>query len=248
MNLDLGDTRRIIKAARDRGVLRNQLAYILATAYHESAHTMRPVRETLATNDKQAIARLDSAFAKGQLKWVKTPYWRDGWFGRGYVQITHKANYDKFGITKSEALDTDIAIRVLLDGMIKGMFTGKKLSDYITLSKSDFVGARRIVNGTDRAKDIAALAKQYDAALLADGYGVDSVVEPEDVNTDAPEPVAKSKRLWTWLTAVGGVNVLGFGGLHKDAQLAIIAIVTLVAVYAIATIPQIRKTIQGLFE
>lgn len=63
-----------------------------------------------------------------------------------------------------------------------------------------------------------------------------------------PEPVAKSKRLWTWLTAAGGINVLGFGGLHKDAQLAIIAVVTVVAAYAIYTIPQIKDAIKGLFE
>ena len=51
-------------------------AYVLATAYHETARTMQPVRETLASTDDQAIARLDKAFASGRLKSVKNPYWR----------------------------------------------------------------------------------------------------------------------------------------------------------------------------
>lgn len=242
VSLSLGDTQYIIERARMRGVLRNQLAYILATAYHETAHTMRPVRETLATSDKQAIARLDAAYAKGQLKWVKTPYWRDGWFGRGYVQITHKDNYDKMGVTKQTALQRDEATRVLLDGMLEGKFTGHRLDKYVTLKKSDFVGARRVVNGSDRAKDIADLAREYDAALLADGYGVD------DVQVDKPESAVKSKRLWTWLTAAGGVNLLGFGGLHPYVQMAIVLIVTAAAAYAIYSMPQIRKAIKGLFE
>lgn len=243
VSLSLGDTQYIIERARMRGVLRNQLAYILATACHETAHTMRPVRETLATSDKQAIARLDAAYAKGQLKRVKTPYWRDGWFGRGYVQITHKANYDKLGVTKQTALQRDTATRVLLDGMLEGKFTGHRLDKYVALSKSDFVGARKVVNGTDRAKDIADLARQYDAALLADGYGVDDAPV-----VDKPESAVKSKRLWTWLTAAGGVNLLGFGGLHPSVQMAIVLIVTAAAAYAIYSMPQIRKAIKGLFE
>lgn len=242
MNLDLGDTRAIIAAASVRGVLRNQLAYILATAYHETAHTMKPVRETLATSDKQAIARLDSAFAKGQLKWVKTPYWRDGWFGRGYVQVTHKANYDKFGIGKNEALQADTATRVLLDGMMNGMFTGKRLSDYVTLSKSDFVNARRAVNGTDRAKDIAGYAREYDADLKAIGYG-ESVV---DVVPDAKKKPAPKMRIFTWITSGGGAAVLPF--VHWSTQLFISGAIVALAVYAIITIPAVREKIKSVFS
>lgn len=250
MNLDLGDTRYIIEYAKSKGVLRNQLAYILATAYHETAHTVTPIKETVMShhNDKKpsdqtVISRLDNAFKNGKMGSVKAPYWRDGWFGRGYVQITHKANYDKMGVTKQTALQRDEATRVLLDGMLEGKFTGHRLDKYVTLSKSDFVGARKVVNGTDRAKDIADLARQYDAALLADGYGVDDVPA-----VDKPEPIAKSKRLWTWLTAAGGVNLLGFGGLHPSVQMAIVLIVTAAAAYAIYSMPQIRKAIKGLFE
>ena len=58
---------------------------------------------------------------------------------------------------------------------------GKTLADYITLTKSDFHGARRIVNGTDKADLIAGYAVKFDALLKAEGYGA---AKP----ADAPKP------------------------------------------------------------
>ncbi len=49
------------------------LAYVLATAFHETAATMQPVRETRAASDAAAIGRLDRAFSAGRLASVKTP-------------------------------------------------------------------------------------------------------------------------------------------------------------------------------
>lgn len=43
------------------------------------------------------------------------------------------------------------------------------------MSRSNFVGARRIVNWTDKASLIAGYAREYDAQFLAEGYGVDDV-------------------------------------------------------------------------
>ena len=54
---------------------------------------------------------------------------------------------------------------------MEGWFTGKKLSDYITLKISDFKSARKIVNGLDKAELIADYAKQYDKMLKDIGYG-----------------------------------------------------------------------------
>ena len=46
-----------------------------------------------------------------------------------------------------------------------GDFTGKKLSDYIKPGSVDYVNARRIVNGTDCAEQIADYASKYEDAL-----------------------------------------------------------------------------------
>jgi len=162
------------------------LAYMLATAFHETAHWMQPVIETRRASEPTnpsvdtAIARLDNAFNSGKLKWVKTPYWRkdaDGmsWLGRGFVQLTHKTNYQnaeaKTGIpctTQPELmLQAAPAATVMFGGMIGGWFTGKKLSDYLGNGKVDFVNARRIINGLDRADDIAGYANSFLAAVNA---------------------------------------------------------------------------------
>lgn len=89
--------------------------------------------------------------------------------------------------------------------------------------------------------------RSAEVGLWSKGSSVASTdtVKPEENNG---EPIAKSKRLWTWLTAAGGVNLLGFGGLHPSVQMAIVLIVTAAAAYAIYSMPQIRKAIKGLFE
>lgn len=166
--------------AATQGLPLTHRAYLLATVHHETDKTMQPVRETLAGSDNQAINRLDAAWSKGQLKWVSRPYWRkdaDGkaWFGRGYVQITHKDNYAKAGAligvdlvgNPSRALEPDVAARVLVQGSQHGIFTGKRLADYLDGPTPDYVNARRIINGTDRAQDIARLAEGYEKAIRA---------------------------------------------------------------------------------
>ena len=146
------------------------LAYILATAYHETARTMQPVRETLATTDAKAKERLTKAWKAGNLPWVKSDYWSGGWFGRGFVQLTHKANYvkagEKLGIDlvadPSKAMIPEVSALILVRGMLEGWFTGMKLSD-----AADFREARRVVNGTDRASQIAQYADAFLSALDA---------------------------------------------------------------------------------
>jgi hypothetical protein len=195
----------ILDVARDYHVTHQ--AYLLATAYHETGTLMRPIKETVMASHKDknptdatVIARLDRAFAKGQLSWVKTPYWRDGWFGRGLVQITHEANYRKasalVGIDlvahRERALELPVAAVILVEGSRAGMFTGKKLSDYLP---GDYVGARRIINGTDRAKDIAGYAEKFEAALRA----MPTKETPPAPVT--PPPVAPTPTGWAVLLA-----------------------------------------------
>ncbi len=154
------------------------LAYILATAHHETAGSFLPVRETLAKTDEEAVARLERAFRAGRLPTVSTPYWRRdaegrSYYGRGFVQLTHRDNYARMGpvvgldlvADPDLALETDVAARILVTGMQEGLFTGARLIDFFSGQKADWRGARRIVNGRDRADKIAAMAIRYDAAI-----------------------------------------------------------------------------------
>jgi hypothetical protein len=185
----------------------NDVAYILATAHWETGGTMLPVIETRTAKDKTnpsvdtAIRRLNASFKAGKLKWVKTPYWRkdaDGksWLGRGYPQLTHKTNYEKaskiVGVdlvaNPERMLEPEIAAEVMVVSMRDGGFTGKKLRDFIDLSddsdaidRREYLKARAIVNGKDRASEIADLAIGYERALRASGY---DVPDPVKVYTD----------------------------------------------------------------
>lgn len=154
------------------------LAYMLATAFHETAGTMQPVRETLAPSDEKAIATLERAFAAGRLKSVKTPYWRpdeDGrsWLGRGLVQLTHRRNYEAMSVATGidllarpeRAMEMEVSVTILFRGMIDGLFTGRRLIEFFVGDHEDWAGARRIINGTDRAMLVAGHAKAFYAAL-----------------------------------------------------------------------------------
>ncbi|MEZ2129012.1 MULTISPECIES: hypothetical protein [unclassified Sinorhizobium] len=154
------------------------LAYMLATVFHETAHTMQPVRETLATEDDKAIEILESAFANGRLSWVRTPYWRKdeegkSWLGRGLVQLTHKRNYKAMSAVTGidlvadpdRAMEMDTAVTILMEGMRLGSFTGYKLADFFGDDRQDWVNARRIVNGTDRAEQIAGYGLTLHSAI-----------------------------------------------------------------------------------
>lgn len=206
------------------------LAYILATAFHETSATMQPVRETLASSDAKAISILDRAFAAGKLPSVKTPYWRrdkagKSWLGRGFVQLTHEANYraasKAAGVDlvadPAKAMDADVAARVLVFGMISGLFTGKRLADYFGNGKDDPVGARRIVNGTDKASLIATYYRAILDALKAADEGdasadaVPALAMPDD------KPAAQSGTAWLAAVgpAAGGIAVPLIGGINN---------------------------------
>ena len=192
MNLDLGHTRLIIDECHRCNLLRNQAAYALATAYHETAHTMEPVREAF---------NLSENWRRRNLR-----YWP--WYGRGFVQLTWKENYIKAGKELGLDLTTDpdavmepkVSAKILVIGSRDGWFTGKKLSDYITLKKSNFVAARRIINGTDKAAHIAELAEQYDDALKAIGYGVAAPLDHVPTHTP-PNAQRPYTGIWAALAA-----------------------------------------------
>lgn len=166
------------EAVRDAAGGNDALAYVLATAFHETAATMQPVRETLALSDAEAIARLERAFRAGRLPTVRTPYWRPDaegrtWLGRGFVQLTHRRNYEAMSaltgidlVSKpARAMEMAVAVEILVGGMREGAFTGFRLGDYFAAGKLDWAGARKIINGSDRAELVAGYARAFRAAL-----------------------------------------------------------------------------------
>lgn len=163
------------------------MAYTLAVSYHETGKRMQPVRETNATSTAQAIARLDKAFKSGKLKWVKTPYWRTGFFGRGDVQLTHESNYSgplakavlkEFGVDihadPDAALRPDVSAFIMIEGMTRGHttksdFTAHALEDFINDHKTDYDEARKTVNPgeKDSYKLIGDYARKFEKAIRA---------------------------------------------------------------------------------
>ena len=140
----------------------NQISYILATAAHES-------------NAGQNMEELASGRAYEGRSSLGNNQAGDGprFKGRGYVQITGRRNYTdwsrRLGMdlvgNPEMATQPRVAARILVEGMMQGTFTGRALPDYVGQGRSDFSNARRVVNGTDRAGDIASIAQRLRSAL-----------------------------------------------------------------------------------
>ncbi len=102
---------------------------------------------------------------------------RQTYYGRGYVQLTWLVNYARmstlltleFGkeidLVSNPELAVEYSIPIIWEGMIRGTFTGKNFADYIKPGSVDYVNARRIINGTDKAQEIADIARQFENAL-----------------------------------------------------------------------------------
>jgi predicted chitinase len=139
-----GDTRRI--------------CYLLATVYLETGHTMQAIEE----------------WGRGHGKKYGVPDPETGkvYYGRGFVQLTWKTNYDKLGKfvghdlvrNPEDALQPDLAALIAFEGSWRGLFTGHKMADYFNEGIEDPINARRIINGLDRAHDIADYYRKFLAA------------------------------------------------------------------------------------
>ena len=134
-----------------------QFAYILATIFHETGGKMQPVNEI-----GRGIGKPYGVKINGRI-----------YYGRGDIQITWIDNYRRVGISINQnlvdnpdlSLVPSISVEIAFKGMVLGWFTGRKLSDYINDKKTDFVNARRIINGMDRAVLIAMYADKFLRAL-----------------------------------------------------------------------------------
>lgn len=175
------------------------MAYVLGTAYHESGHVMVAIREKGRGDGPDADPWDDylQKYDTGRLAAIlgNTPE-ADGdgvlYAGRGPVQITGLRNYlfattrlRELGIllpseslvqTPDLALDITIGAAICVFGMLEGWFTGKAMKAYINAAspgpaaEAQFVAARRVVNGTDKAALIARYAMAFMHALVAGGW------------------------------------------------------------------------------
>jgi hypothetical protein len=146
------------------------LAYALATAYHETGFTMRPIHEWGGAKYFFDMYDKDGKRPKVAARLGNTQK-GDGvkFHGRGYVQLTGRSNYTKAGKLVGDdlvnnpdhALDHNIAGKILFTGMETGLFTGKKFGDYFNKTKEDWYNARRIINALDKAPQIAEYGKKF---------------------------------------------------------------------------------------
>lgn len=135
-------------------------AYALATAFKETNRSMQPVREAYYLGEPHAenYRRTLSYY----------PF-----YGRGYVQLTWQANYKKLGdlvgidlvANPDRVLESKIAADIMVRGMVGGLFTGRKLADYFSVTRDDPVDARWIINGQDCAAEIAGYHGDFLKAL-----------------------------------------------------------------------------------
>lgn len=174
-----------------------ELAYMLATTKHETAHTFRAISE-YGKGKGRPYGKTVEVLYTDSLK--KTTTYKNQYYGRGFVQITWGFNYQRideklgngiypnknktkdseynkgFTVTNpgksiylnpDQALEKENAYVAMVYGMQKGIFTGKKISDYINNLKIDYRNARKVINGTDKANQIAGYAEDFEIFLLA---------------------------------------------------------------------------------
>lgn len=163
-------------------------AYALATAYHETAHTMQPGHELGGPAYLKRMYDIEgNRPAKARELGNLTPGDGVRYAGRGYPQLTGKNNYAK-ATTKLKALGfdvdlvanpdlamrPDVAAAIMVSGMAEGWFTGRKLADDLPRgekgTRATFLVSRDIINGSDKADLIAGYALDFQTGLLAGGY------------------------------------------------------------------------------
>jgi putative chitinase len=164
---------------------REEFAYLLATVKHETAGTFQPIEEYFpkppqpAPGEDPNVARQRFIVNYFDRRYEQEPQRTqlgnlqhgDGYRfrGRGYAQVTGRRNYALFSplvsvdliVNPDLALKVDVAYRILTIGSRQGLFTGRKLGDYISANRNDFVNARRVINGVDHAQDIADEANRF---------------------------------------------------------------------------------------
>jgi len=145
--------------ARKRSI--QDIAYVLATGYHETQRYL--VANEIGEGQGHSYGEPQQLFpGKAAI-----------YFARGPVGLTHLGNYGAMSLIvgvdlvnfPDRAADWELGADIIWEGMVRGVFTKTRLSDHINVSGADYVGARKIVNGTDRADMIAGYARTFEEGL-----------------------------------------------------------------------------------
>lgn len=152
-----------VQAIRQAGLARQltkpQIAYILATAEHES-DAFSTLEEYSSGSQYEGRADLGNTQPGDGQRFV----------GRGYVQLTGRRNYTKYAeLTGIDLIRYPsvlmnwpaLSVFVIVDGMVRGVYTTRRLDEFVNTGKQDFFNARLIVNGHDRAQKIADQASDW---------------------------------------------------------------------------------------
>lgn len=185
----------------------SEYSYVLATAYHESGLAVR-------IGGKKVIQRfVPVKEGKGSANsevWIKyqSKYWNTGFYGRGFVQITHKDNYAKIGellnvgdlFVKNPDLMLEIkwAYEALVLGMYSGLYRSdkkgkQKLSRYFKedrVNLDTYYEAREIING-DKKKNgmmIAQYADKFESILFECKISDEVIEKPVEGVTPTEQP------------------------------------------------------------
>lgn len=169
------------------------LAYILATAFHETGKKMQPIEENLKYSADGLRKVFKKYFKENEFelfafkpeKIANRVYANrigngneasgDGWKyrGRGLPQTTGKANYqwakELTGvdvITNPDLMkELPISVQTMFEGMLNGKYCGVRLSTFFNDKITDWKNARRIINRNDKDDIIGSYAKTFFDAL-----------------------------------------------------------------------------------
>lgn len=149
------------------------MAYAMATAQHETAGTMQPINEYGSTSyfDSRYGGRQD--LGNNQLG--------DGsrYHGRGYIQLTGRANYRDMGNKIGVDLENnpDLALKPDVAAKIMAVFM-KERGVAKLAQQGNFVAARRGVNPDNKGVKIANQAQLYLQKYNANGLPQTNTMQP----------------------------------------------------------------------
>jgi hypothetical protein len=147
------------------------LAYMLATALMECGPDFQPRSENGCNQTTGCIPTPTNARNYGKPRTcpnlLKKPAQpcpagkkTHTYYGRGYAQLTHFGNYqklsDRLGLGDQllhfpeRANQPDISYNIMSVGMREGLFTTRRLADYISGTRCDYRSARAIINPGDQ--------------------------------------------------------------------------------------------------